>query len=99
MEAVVRTEKPITFLGPLTNFGARYGKREWGFLMLQTGSGTLKLEYTSKDEADAARIILAKGEHVHKVQSAMLLYAIEQSLKQAMDVGVKTESLATDYNA
>ncbi len=78
-----RPEKPITFLGPLTNFGARYGKREWGFILLQQGGNALKLEYTNKEEADAARLILAKGEHVYKVQSVALLYGIEIALKQA----------------
>jgi hypothetical protein len=47
----------------------------------------LKLEYTNKEEADAARIQIAKGENVNKVQSATLLYGIEQALKQAFKAG------------
>ena len=52
----MRTEKPVTFLGPLTNFGVRYGKREWGFILLQFGGTPLKLEYADKEEADAENV-------------------------------------------
>jgi hypothetical protein len=37
-------------------------KRDWGFLMIQQGGATLKLEYINKEEGEAARNILAKGE-------------------------------------
>ncbi len=40
-----RIDKPVTFVGPVTNFGATYGKKEYGFLMLQTAGQPLKLEY------------------------------------------------------
>ena len=40
----------------------------------------LKLEYANKDEADAARIILAKGEAVHKAASLPLLFAISEAM-------------------
>jgi hypothetical protein len=46
-----------------------------------------KLEYTNKEEADAARIQIAKGEFVFKVSSATLLYGIEKALVQAIKAG------------
>jgi len=36
-----------------------------------------------RDEGDAARIILAKGEHVDKVTSEKLLFAISNAMSQA----------------
>lgn len=55
--------------------------------MLQCGGTPLKLEYPNKDEADAARIQIAKGDNVHKVTSLTLLYRIEQALTQALEAG------------
>jgi hypothetical protein len=77
-------------LGPLTNFGARYGKRDWGFLMIQQGGATLKLEYINKEEGEAARNIFAKGESVHKVQTEKLIYAISNAMTQAYMLGYET---------
>jgi hypothetical protein len=39
--------------------------------------------YTNKEEADAARIVLSKGEAVHKVPSQALLFAISESMTEA----------------
>jgi hypothetical protein len=63
------------------------GKREWGFFLVQKGGSVIKLEYTNKDEGDAARIILSKGEHVHKVTSQKPLFAISDALTQAFVTG------------
>ena len=66
------------------------GKREWGFFLVQKGGSVIKLEYTNKDEGDAARIILSKGEHVHKVTSEKPLFAISDALTQAFVTGLET---------
>jgi hypothetical protein len=47
----------------------------------------LKLEYTNKEEAGAARIQIAKGENVHKVSSPTLLFAISNATTQAFVAG------------
>lgn len=84
---MTRRTKPVTFVGPVANFGARYGKLEYGFLMLQNTGQQLKLEYGSKDEAKAARDVLTQAANTHSVLSHILLYAIEIALQQAFKAG------------
>ena len=59
-------------------------------MIVQQGGAILKLEYTNKDEGDAARVILAKGENVQKVSSQSLLFAISNAMTQAYMQGYET---------
>jgi hypothetical protein len=79
---------PVTFLGPVTHFGAKQGKRSYGFLMLGSGGGDpLKLEYSDKQQAADARSTLLKNDWSFAVTNTHLLYGIEKGLKHAHKKG------------
>ncbi len=79
---------PVTFLGPIGNFGAKKGKRSCGFLMLQSAGGELlKLEYPDRPSAREARNTLLKMDWSFPVPKANLLYGIEKGLKHAHEKG------------
>ena len=79
---------PITFIGPITNFGAKKGKRSYGFLMLQSAGGEpLKLEYPDKPSAQEARNTLLKMDWSFPVAKAKLLFGIEKGMKHAFAKG------------
>jgi hypothetical protein len=78
----------VTFLGPVTNFGTKQGKRSYGFLMLQGGGGDpLKLEYPDKQQAADARNTLLKNDWSFAVTNLQLLYGIEKALKHSHQKG------------
>ena len=83
-----RIDKPVTFVGPVTNFGATYGKKEYGFLMLQTAGQPLKLEYPSKLEALQARSTIMEGQNTFGIQKNHVLRGVEMALKQAFKEGL-----------
>ena len=72
----------MTFIGPITTEKA--GARPWPsqFLILQPGSGVIKLEYPDRATAKAARDQLLQSPHTHKVPSNKLLMAILQALAE-----------------
>lgn len=78
---------PITFVGPVINAGARYGKRTWCFLLMQPDSDApLKLEYKTKKEATLARIAMLETPRLVDVPTVRLFGAIEIALKQAAEM-------------
>ncbi len=80
-----QTDTPITFLGPVTNFGGtKAGKRSYGFLLLQSGGNDpIKLEYPSKLSAIGARNDLLHNDWTFSVTNTHLLYGIEKAIKHA----------------
>jgi hypothetical protein len=86
---MTRTDStPVTFLGPIRNFGAKDGKRSYGFLMLQsTGGEPIKLEYPDKLSAEEARATLLKMAWTFPVANLQLLYGIEKGLQHALMKG------------
>jgi hypothetical protein len=72
-----------TFIGPITE-ESRAGHRRAYFMILQAGSGLIKLEYPDKTEAGKARGQLLQSNHSHKVPSNELLQAICEALSEAI---------------
>jgi hypothetical protein len=72
-----------TFIGPITE-ESRAGHRTAYFMILQAGSGVIKLEYPDKTEAGKARGQLLQSNHSFKVPSNKLLQAIYEALLEAI---------------
>ncbi len=88
MTRMTANHTPVTFLGPIRNFGAKAGKRSYGFLMLQsTGGDPIKLEYPDKLSAQDARATLLKMAWTFPVTNQKLLYAVEKAVKHAVQAG------------
>jgi hypothetical protein len=62
---------------------SKWFKGDAGFVLKDAEPVPLKLEYTNKEEADAARVQIAKGENVQKVASQSLLFTISKTMSQA----------------
>lgn len=83
-------DAPVTFLGPITGFGAKAGKRSYGFLLMQCGDNEpLKLEYPDKQPAIQAMNALLQNDWTFRVPNTKLLYGIEKGLKSAFKKGAE----------
>lgn len=81
---------PKTFIGPVS-VEKRAGQiTSINFHVLQSTSGMIKLEYSSKQEATAARTQLLKSRHTYKVPSNALLQAIQEALSEVANQSPQT---------